>query len=79
MGPGAGQAHVEVEGAWFVLEGNLGIGAELGGGSGVTAGGVGGGELGHHEVPSGGPGGADGGDEELGWEGGAPQEFGEGC
>lgn len=55
----------------------VGIGAKLGVGSGVTAGWVGGGELGHHEVPCGGPGGTDGGDEELGWEGRAPEEFGD--
>lgn len=66
MGPGAGQAHVEMENAWF-LAGKLG-GAKLGGGSDVTAGRIGGGELGHHEVPRGGPGGTDGGDEELGWK-----------
>lgn len=54
------------------------IGGELGGGSGVTAGGIGGGELGHEEVPGGGPGGTDGGDEELGREGVAPEELGDG-
>lgn len=42
--------------------------AELRRGPVVSAGWVGGGELGHHEVPDGGPGGAGGGDEELGWE-----------
>lgn len=50
----------------------------MGGGSGVIPGGVGGGDLGHHEVPRGGPGGADGGDEELGGEGLAPEELGDG-
>lgn len=50
----------------------------MGGGSVVTAGGVGRGELGHHEEPGGVPGGTDGGDEELRGEGGAPEEFCEG-
>lgn len=72
MGPGAGKAHVEMEGFWFLAGKSGGIGAELRGGSGVVSGWVGRGELGHHEVPGGGPGGTDGGDEELGWEGGAP-------
>lgn len=74
MGPGAREAHVEMEGSGALfLAGKLGgIGAELGGGSGVDAGGAGGGELGHHEVPRGGPGGADCRDEELGREGFAP-------
>lgn len=80
MSPRAGQGHIEVEGA-RVLAGKLErveIGGELGGGSGVTAGGIGGGELGHEEVPGGGPGGTDGGDEELGREGVAPEELGDG-
>lgn len=51
--------------------------AELGRGTVVSAGWVGWGELGHHEVPDGGPGGAGGGDEELGWEGRTPEDFGE--
>lgn len=64
-----------MEVAWG-LAGELGGGgAKLGGGSGVAAGWVGGGELGHHEVPGGGPCGADGGDEELGRQGFAPHEF----
>lgn len=77
MGPGAGEANIEVE----VLAGERrvhGGAAELGGGAGVAAAGVGGGELGHHEVPSGGPGGAGGGDEKVGWKGLGPEEFCEG-
>lgn len=77
VGPGAWEANVKVE----VLAGNVGGGvvdAEFGGGSRVTTGRVGRGHLGHHEVPGGGPGGADGGDEELGREGLAPEELGDG-
>lgn len=66
MGPGAGEAHVEMEGVGF-LAGELLVirrgDAKLRGGAGVgTGGGVGGGELGHHEEPDGRPGGSDGGD-----------------
>lgn len=75
MGPGAREAHVEVE-AGLVLEGNL-CGSKPGRGSGVGEGGVGGGELGHHEPPRGVPGCTDGGDEEPRREGSAPQEFGD--
>lgn len=59
------------------MAGKLG-GAKLGGGTSVTAGGIGGGELGHHDVPRGVPGCTDGGDEELRWKGFAPEEFGYG-
>lgn len=47
-----------------VLAGKLGSChvAKFGGGSRVTAGGIGGGELGHHELPRGVPGCTDGGD-----------------
>lgn len=70
MGPGAGEAHVEVESR----RGSLGSGPKRGGGSGVGAGGrVGGGQLGHHEVPRGGPEGAGGGHKELRRQGLAPQ------
>lgn len=63
MGPGAGKAYVEVEGCW-ALAGKLGIirETEFGGGPSVTAGGIGGGQLGHHEVPRGVPCSTDGGD-----------------
>lgn len=80
MSPGAGQGHVEVE-VVRVLAGKLEgveIGGESGAGSGVTAGGIGGCELRHEEVPRGRPGGADGGDEELRREGVAPEELGDG-
>ena len=65
-------------GGWILAGklGGVGIGAKLGGGSGITAGRVGGGELGHHELPRGVPGVTDGGDEELGWKGFAPEELG---
>lgn len=55
-----------------------GIGAKGAAWAGVGAGGVGGGQLAHHEMPRGVPGGADGGDEELGREGLAPEEVGDG-
>lgn len=74
MCPRAWKAYIEVEGG-RILAGKLGgvwVGAKLGGGSGVTAGGIGGGELGHHELPRGVPGVTDGGDEELGRKGFAP-------
>lgn len=47
-------------------------GAELGRGARVAAGGIGRGELRHHELPGGGPGETGGGDEEVGWERLAP-------
>lgn len=73
MGPGAWKADVEVEGVGFLAAKLFGVRvSELGDGSGVGSGWIGGGELRHHEVPGGGPGGADGGDEELWWEGFAP-------
>lgn len=78
MGPGTREAHVEVEGGLGLAGDLIGCGAEFGGGSGVGEGGVGGGELGHHDAPRGIPGCADGGDEEAGREGGAPQELGGG-
>lgn len=78
VGPGAGEAHVEVKmrivRGWAWAAGDF-VGPESGGGPGVTTGGVGGGELGHHEAPRGVPGGADGGDEEIRREGWAPQEL----
>lgn len=60
MSPWAREAYVEVKGGW-ALAGKAAC-TESGGGSRVTAGGIGGGELRHHELPRGVPGGADGGD-----------------
>lgn len=76
MGPRAGEAHVEVKGG-RVLEGKVGP-SESGGRSGVTAGGIGRGELGHHELPRGVPCRTDGGDEESRRERWAPEELGYG-
>lgn len=72
MGPRAWKADVEME-IVEALAGDLG-GAKLGGGSRVTAGTIGGGQLGHHELPRGLPGSADGGHEEPRRERWAPEE-----
>ncbi len=64
VGPGASEAHVEVKKKKVkvvVVVGVVGY-PEFRSGSRVTAGGIGGGELGHHELPRGVPGCTDGGD-----------------
>lgn len=73
MGPRAGKAHVEVQGRW-VSAGILRIAEpEFGGGPSVTAGGIGGGQLRHHDLPRRVPCCTDGGDEETRWEGWTPK------
>lgn len=77
VGPGAGEADVEVEGGGRARRGHDGGEAGRGAGEGAR-GRVRGGELPHEEPPRGGPAVADGEDELGRGEGPAPQDAGQG-
>lgn len=75
MSPGTGKTHVKVEiGGGRILTGE----AELRGRSSIATGRIGGGELGHHNLPHRVPSHADGGYEKPRREGCAPEDLTDG-